>query len=94
MPGFISRVLEDGDVGGPSGKLLGPGSPTVLAGFLPVSLVGDKVGPHGTAPHAKSVILTGAPTTLVTGKFPTAVGLSIASCGHPVVKGFTTVLVG
>lgn len=93
MPGPICRILVDGDVGGPSGKILGPGATSVLAGFLPVSLMGDKVGPHGTAPHAKATLLFGAFRTITEGRFTSCVGGSIGTCGHPAVKGYTRVII-
>ena len=93
MPQLIARILVDGDVGGPSGKILGPGAPTVFAGYFPVSLMGDKVGPHGPSPHTKPTLVGGAFTVLANGKFPSCTVQSIATCGHPVVKGFPRVLV-
>lgn len=70
---------------------IGPGSPTVMADGLPVSLVGDKVTPHGKPPHTTPIIVTGSQTVLVDGRPPVVQGLSIASCGHVVVTGALTV---
>ena len=73
---------------------IGPGVPNVLVEAVPVSVVGDKVAPHGEPPHTAAVILSGSATVFAGGRPVTAVGLSTASCAHTMVVGAATVIVG
>ena len=53
--------------------------------------MGDKGMPHGEPPHSSPIIMSGNPTVLVGGKPIVREMSSIASCGHPVMKGAITV---
>ena len=70
---------------------VGPGSPTVMCEGSPVSLIGDKVTPHGKPPHTAAIIITGSQTVLIDGRPPAVQGLSVATCAHVVVTGAFTV---
>ena len=73
--------------------ILGPGASTVFADGKNVSLLGDKVTPHGKAPHtAPTLVSAGANTVLADGGIPAMKG-TVASCGHSVSSGSSTVKV-
>lgn len=76
-----------------TGVITGPGTPTVLVNNVPASVVGDTVAPHGPPPHSNPVIVTGAATVRFENRPPATLGVSIASCGHPVSSGSPTVIV-
>jgi len=85
----IARVLTDNA----KGVILGPGASTVFADNKKVSLIGDKVSPHGKPPHtAPTIVSGGASTVLADGGIPAMVG-STATCGHNVAGGSPTVIV-
>ena len=55
--------------------------------------MGDKVAPHGKAPHtAPTLVSAGANTVLADGGIPAMKG-TVASCGHSVSSGSSTVKV-
>lgn len=85
--GLVGRSLV-----GP-GTDIGPGAPTVFAEGVPVSTVGDKVTPHGTAPHTTPIIANGSATVFANGKPVVVQGLSKATCAHAVNTGAATVQV-
>jgi len=70
---------------------LGPGALTVFAEFKNVSVVGDKVSPHGKPPHTAPTIISGSDTVFAEGKPVVVQGISKASCAHPVNTGAATV---
>jgi len=86
--GLVRRSLV-----GP-GTDLGRGAVTVKAEFMPVSLVGDKVSPHGKPPHTSATIITGSATVFAEGRPVVVQGVSKATCGHSVTTGAATVFVG
>lgn len=89
MPG-IARVNSQ-DVAG--AVIVGPGSRTVMADYKVVSLIGDKVAGHGPGPHAGPILVSnGAQKILIDGIVPAKQG-TLASCGHPVTPGSSTVIV-
>lgn len=90
MPG-IGKV--SGSAAGP-GLIIGPGAPTVKAEFLTVSVIGDSVVTHGDAPHILPTIVTASTSVFAENKPVTVQGISVASCGHSVVLGAPTVIVG
>jgi uncharacterized Zn-binding protein involved in type VI secretion len=68
---------------------MGPGASTVFADNKKVSLIGDKVAPHGKAPHiAPTLVSAGAGTVLADGGIPAKEGTT-ATCGHTVKSGST-----
>jgi len=75
------------------GTDLGPGAATVIAEGSPVSVVGDRVSPHGTAPHTSPTIINGSGTVFAEGRPVVVQGLSKASCAHAVNTGAATVQV-
>ena len=85
--GLVGRSLV-----GP-GTDIGPGAATVFAEGTPVSLVGDRVTPHGKPPHTSPVIVNGSGTVFAEGKPVVVQGLSKASCAHAVNTGAATVQV-
>ena len=85
--GLVGRSLV-----GP-GTDIGPGAATVFAEGTPVSLVGDRVTPHGKPPHTSPVIVNGSGTVFSEGRPVVVQSLSKATCAHPVVTGAATVLV-
>lgn len=88
MPG-IARVRTDTA----KGVILGPGAPTVFADNKTVSLIGDKVAPHGKSPHTSPTLVTnGASTVLADGGIPAMQG-TVASCTHTVTSASNTVFV-
>jgi len=83
----IARVKTDTA----KGVILGPGASTVFADNKKVSLIGDKVAPHGKAPHTSPTLVSnGATTVLADGGIPAKQG-STATCGHNVSTGSPTV---
>ena len=87
MPGFIARV---GDI---AGGVISAGMPTVTAGGIPVARVGDVVAPHGGGIHGAAVLASGSKTVLAGGIPVCRVG-DTAACGHVVMNGLGTVIVG
>ena len=83
-------------VGKPPGIITGPGAPTVLVEGLPISCGGDAFAPHGENQHAKGIVVVSScsKTVLAMGRGVTVMTRSKANCGHPVMIGAPTVLVG
>ena len=79
-----------GSLVGPA-PIIGPGVPSVLVEVMPCSVLGDKGTPHGEPPHSNPIIMRGNPTVLVGGRPIVREMASVASCGHPVMKGAITV---
>ena len=79
-----------GSLVGPA-PIIGPGVPSVLVEGMPCSVLGDKGTPHGEPPHSNPIIMRGNPTVLVGGRPIVREMASVASCGHPVMKGPITV---
>ena len=90
MPG-IGKVTSS--TAGP-GLITGPGAPTVKAENMTVSLINDLVATHGEAPHIQPTIITASTTVFADNKPVTVEGISTASCGHAVIAGAPTVIVG
>lgn len=85
----IARVQADKAMG----VILGKGASTVFADGKKVSLIGDKVAPHGKAPHTSPTLVSGgASTVLADGGIPAMLGTG-ATCGHTVAPGSPTVMV-
>jgi len=85
----IARVKTDTA----KGIILGPGASTVFADGKKVSLIGDKVAAHGKSPHtAPTLVSAGASTVLADGGIPAMKG-TVATCGHSVSSGSSTVKV-
>ena len=81
----IARVKADTA----KGIIMGPGAGTVFADGKKVSLIGDKVAPHGKAPHiAPTLVSAGANTVLADGGIPAKEG-TVATCGHSVKSSST-----
>ena len=88
MPG-IARKGQDKA----KGAIVGPSASTVKADGKFVALIGDNVASHGKAPHAKPTLVSnGASKVLVDGKVPAKQG-TVATCGHTVVPGSSSVIV-
>lgn len=77
-----------------SGVILGPGAPTVKVDNKTVSVVGDLVAGHGDSPHNAPLIVTGSSTVFANGKPVVRETVDFATCGHPVVSGSSSVIVG
>lgn len=77
-----------------TGIIIGPGAPTVKAEYSTVSVINDLVTTHGEAPHIQPTIITASTTVFANYKPVTVESLSTASCGHSVVAGAPTVIVG
>lgn len=77
-----------------AGIILGPCAIRTKINALPVSLIGDMVSPHGEPPHTTPVITTGTTRTLIEGRGVSVVGVSIASCMHPVSTGSPNTFMG
>ena len=69
--------------------ITGPGSATVFCEGQKVSLIQDKVAPHGNPPHASAVIVGASGTVFATGK-PVVRQGDPASCGHSADGASTT----
>jgi uncharacterized Zn-binding protein involved in type VI secretion len=76
------------------GIIMGPSSSTVKADGYFVSLIGDKVASHGDSPHTPppTLISNGAQKLKIDNKIPSKQG-TLATCGHPVKPGSSTVKV-
>jgi len=72
-----------------SGTITGPGAPTVFCEGQKVSLIQDKVAPHGNPPHALAVIVGASSTVFANGK-PVVRAGDPASCGHSTNGASTT----
>jgi uncharacterized Zn-binding protein involved in type VI secretion len=89
MPG-IARVRSNDTAGG---VILGPGAPTVYADNKVVSVITDRVAPHGPGLHGGPVLVSnGSPSVRAENKIVAKKG-SLASCNHPVIPGSSTVFV-
>ena len=77
-----------------TGAIVGPGSATVRVDGVPMSVVGDRIAPHGESPHKLASVVTGSATVRVDGKPASVQGISTASCGHPETTGSSTVRIG
>jgi uncharacterized Zn-binding protein involved in type VI secretion len=64
-----------------SGTITGPGASTVYCEGQKVSLINDKVAPHGKPPHASASIVGASSTVFANGK-PVVRAGDPASCGH------------
>jgi len=84
----VTRVSADRA----QGAILGPGSSTVFTEGQRTSLLGDRVAPHGKAPHSSPTMVESSSTVFATGKPVVRAGDS-ASCGHP-ATGASTVFAG
>lgn len=84
----------------PPAGVVDSGAPTVLAGGNPVARLGDFITPHGN-PHVQPLCVdvpfiagpSPAPTVMVEGK-PVATVATLCNCGHAILTGVPTVLVG
>ena len=63
-----------------TGKVLGPGIPSMTIEGHVVAAVGDSVEPHGNGAHANATLVTPAPKYSTDGKLPALSGAA-ASCG-------------
>lgn len=86
----MPNVARIGDVAG--GAIIN-GANTVLAGGIPVAVLGSVVAPHGKAPHAGSTIISSSTSVLAEG-IPIARLGDVASCGHTIAVGEATVISG
>ena len=64
-----------------SGTITGPGAPTVFCEGNKVSLLNDKVAPHGKPPHSSATIVGASGTVFANGK-PVVRAGDPANCGH------------
>ena len=88
MPGIARRGTDKA-----RGVIVGPSASTVYADGKPVALMGDKVAPHGKAPHSSATLTQNpAKKVLADGKQPAKAG-TLASCKHSVSPGSSTVIV-
>lgn len=85
MPGPVCRL---GDLNTLGGAIL-TGVPTVLVNGRPIAVLGNKVSPH--AKHKFAITLNLKATLLASGRPVISLG-NIDSCGHPRIKGSTTVI--
>lgn len=81
----LTRVTAN-SAGGP---IQGPGASTVFCEGQKVSLLQDKVAPHGKPPHASSIMVGSSSTVFANGK-PVVRAGDNASCGHPANGASTT----
>ena len=81
----ITRVQVN-TAGGP---ITGPGASTVFCEGQKVSLLQDKVAPHGKPPHTSPVIVGSSSTVFANGK-PVVRSGDPASCGHTTNGASTT----
>ena len=73
--------------------IVGPSSTTVVVDNKPVALLGDSVSGHGEAPHVGATLVgPGAQKLLVDSQVPAKAG-TLATCGHSVTPGSSTVIV-
>ena len=82
MPG-VARVGIDAFL---TGVIVGPGIPNVLVNGLPISVIGDKIAPHGKPPHTNPTVITGSPTVFAGGRPITVQAISSATCMHKCTK--------
>jgi uncharacterized Zn-binding protein involved in type VI secretion len=66
------------------GVILGTGAATVTFLGSKVSLDGDSVAPHGSAPHASPTVIATNNTTVTIGGILIIVWTDPATCGHTV----------
>lgn len=90
MPGAC-RTTQDKYL---TGVIIGPGAPTVLVNGKPVSVEGDQIASHGSAPHAKATVVKGSTTVRAMSKGITLQGVSPATCAHVPSTGSLNVQVG
>jgi uncharacterized Zn-binding protein involved in type VI secretion len=86
----MPSVARIGDVAG--GAIIN-GANTVLAGGIPVAVLGSVVAPHGKSPHSGSTIITSSSTVFAEGILIARLG-DVASCGHTIASGATNVISG
>jgi len=91
MPG-IARLRFIDNVGG--GLIIGPGSISMRVDGAPVAFVGDMAASHGSNRHAvPKLIMVGAAVTMrVDGRIPAMRG-TLATCGHPVIPGSSSMII-
>lgn len=75
------------------GIIIGPGATTVLVEGTPLSTVGDDVTSHGVGAHAAALTASGSTTVLAEAE-PACRQGDLATCGHAITNGATTVLIG
>lgn len=75
------------DLVGGTGVITGPGVPTVVVNDLPISVVGDRVAPHGEPPHTTPTIILGSPNVFAEDRQISVQNISVADCAHPVTTG-------
>ena len=85
----IARVTQDSAVGLITGVL----APNVFINGKPIALRGATVTPHGVGSHSNS-ILDGSSLTLYVNGIPVCREGDLASCGHPITSGSSTVFSG
>lgn len=76
MPG-ISRIGVDTA----GGTIVSPGEPTVFVNGSVISVLGDAVASHGTAPH-NAPTMVGSSSTVFAGGIGVVRAGDAASCGH------------
>lgn len=69
-----------------AGIVIGPGAVTVRVQGAPLSLIGDKVSPHGSGAHANAYMIQGSMKVRVGGRPVCRVGHQ-ASCADPMISG-------
>lgn len=77
-----------------TGIIIGPGAPSVKAEYSTVSVINDLVATHGEAPHIQPSIVSASTTVFAEFKPVTVESISTAACGHSVIAGAPTVIVG
>lgn len=76
MPG-VTRVGVDTA----GGIITGPGEPSVTVNGSTISVLGDAVASHGSAPHAAATMV-GSSSTVFAGGIGVVRAGDAASCGH------------
>ncbi len=92
----MASIVRVGDTTNHGGTVVGPGVPTVLAGGMPVAVMGDmhvcSLPPNAHQPTASPFIASNA-TVLIGGK-PVVTTSDSCGCGAMAVLGDPTVKVG
>ena len=87
MPNIARKTADS------AGGAITSGSATVFVNGFGVARHGDSVANHGLAPHASATLVSASRSVFVNGIRAAATNNS-ATCGHAIIAGSPTVLVG
>lgn len=86
----MPAVILNGDT---AGGVITATQTTVRVNGRLVVCVGDPVAPHGIGAHSGATMVQGSSTVFINGRAVCRNG-DLASCGHPAVATYTSVVIG